>query len=569
MIGVAARPDQTGVVAEFFELFKTPWEFYRPGRVYDVVIVTADEIPQVNAKLLLVYGAGAKNIDATFGMMATGQRHRAVLNDGDRLVPVYGQITTFADGSKGVPFLTADCGTAGLRFDFSGSVLVRLGYDLFDEVHALLVTGQPVEHAHIPTLDLHIRMLRNWILNEGIALVEIAPVPAGHNFAVCLTHDIDFVGMRNHKFDHTMFGFLYRATAGSVFNLLRRRISFSRFLKTWRAVASLPFVLAGWAKDFWEPFEWYLQAEKGLSATYFLIPFKRFAGENVRDRHASRRASSYDITDVLPQTAVLRKQGCEIGVHGIDAWHNAERGREEMARTTAVTGEPNPGIRMHWLLADTNTASLLEQAGFAYDSTCGYNETAGYRAGTGQVFRPLSAQTLLELPLHIQDGALFFPERLDLSEAEAEERCQTLIDHAVEHGGVLTVLWHDRSHGPERFWGDFYIRLLGLLKVRDAWFGTAAQVVNWFRKRREVRFERAEDPGIARYRLRYEGDKIHPALMVRVYAQRRSDRQESAGRTRHAFSDFAWNGESAAELEAQIAARLLAPTRDLALSTLS
>ena len=45
MIGVIAKAGQVGVVEEFFELFKTPWELYRPGQVYDVIIATADEIP--------------------------------------------------------------------------------------------------------------------------------------------------------------------------------------------------------------------------------------------------------------------------------------------------------------------------------------------------------------------------------------------------------------------------------------------------------------------------------------------------------------------------------------------
>jgi hypothetical protein len=566
LIGIVARADQSDVVAEFFELFKTPWEFYRPGKAYEVVIATTSDIPQVSAKLLLVCGAGNKNIDAHLGVVARGRHQRAILSDQDVLLPIHGHLTTFGEGNKGIPYLASDCGTAGVRFDFSGSALVRLGYDLFDEVRALLAAGQPVEYAHIPSLDLHIRMLRNWILNEGIPLVEIPPVPAGHSFAVCLTHDIDFVGIRNHKFDHTMWGFLYRATVGSVFNLLRGRISLGRLLKTWRAVASLPFVYLGWARDFWEPFSWYLGVEKGLPATYFLIPFKRFAGENVSGPHAARRACAYDVSDLAEQTANLRKQRCEIGVHGIDAWHNAERGREEIARITAATGETSPGIRMHWLLADANSPAVLEQAGYAYDSTCGYNETVGYRAGTGQAFRPLGAQTLLELPLHIQDGALFFPKRLDLSESEAEARCKALIDNAGRLGGVLTVLWHDRSHGPERFWGDFYVRLLGLLKSRDAWFGTGAQVVRWFRKRREVRFVPAEGAEIVRAHVRYEGEKIHPPLTVRIHTPRRGDRGEAPGST---FSDIFWNGESAADVEAQIAARLSAAAPDLAVSTLS
>jgi hypothetical protein len=32
MIGIIANPTEHSVVREFFELFKTPWEFYRSDR---------------------------------------------------------------------------------------------------------------------------------------------------------------------------------------------------------------------------------------------------------------------------------------------------------------------------------------------------------------------------------------------------------------------------------------------------------------------------------------------------------------------------------------------------------
>ena len=570
MIGVIAKPEQLAAVEEFFELFKTPWEFYRPGQIYDVVIATGDEIPEVNARLLLVYSSSAKTMDARLGAIVLGKHERAILSDRDIQLPIYGQLTTFADGSKGVPCVTADCGTAGLRFDLSGSTVIRLGYDLFDEVQSLLSAGQPVEHAHIPTLDLHIGMLRNSIVSAGIPLVEIPPAPVGHSFAVCLTHDIDFVGIKNHKFDHSMWGFAYRGTVGAVRNLFRRRISASQLLQSWRAVASLPFVYAGWAKDFWEPFEWYLEVEKGLPATYFLIPFKRRAGENVARPDAARRAAAYGVGDLPHWTSVLLKQGCELGVHGIDSWHDADKGREELAEVAAVTGRSDIGTRIHWLLRDANTPSTLERAGYAYDSTCGYNETVGYHAGTGQVFRPLGAQALLELPLHIQDGALFFPDRLDLPEAEAEKRCQTLVENAGKLGGVLTVLWHDRSHAPERFWGDFYIKLIQTLRSLDGWFGTATAVVAWFRKRRQVHFERVDTPGGVRTRLRYDGEEIHPPLRIRLYgsAPRASD-GEGAGAAGGEFIDIPWNGKSIDEVELQKASRLATTVSDLATCPLS
>src|SRR5438034_4827601 len=85
--------------------------------------------------------------------------------------------------------------------------MLRLGYSLFREVEYLLSVGQPPENAHTPTLDMHIMMLRDWILDAGITLLEIPPSPSGHRFAVCLTHDVDFLRIRDHKFDHTMWGF--------------------------------------------------------------------------------------------------------------------------------------------------------------------------------------------------------------------------------------------------------------------------------------------------------------------------------------------------------------------------
>lgn len=494
MIGVISKVDQRAILEEFFELFKTPWEKYTPGRMYDVVLSTTDEAPQVDSRLVISFGAGPKSGDARSGITLHTQSKGGSFSYQGKRVPVYGELAVLECQGEGNALVNGAAGTVGIRVPSSGkgTSLIRLGYDLLEEAQFLLSVGQPAEYAPVPTLDIHIEMLRNWILNEGIPLVEIPPVPSDQSFIVCLTHDIDFIGIRKHKFDHTMWGFLYRSTVGAAKNLLRGRLAFRRLIKTLQAALSLPFVYLGWLKDFWSPFEWYLEVERGLGATYFLIPFKRRAGEHVTGRHASRRAAAYDVGDLPDWTSILKKRGNEIGVHGIDAWHSVEKGRAELNRIEQVAGESASGIRMHWLMQNDKTFSVLEEAGYDYDSTAGYNETVGYRNGTTQVFRPLNAKRLLELPTHIQDGALFYPNRLDLSEAEAHERCNSLIDNNMTFGGILTLIWHDRSHGPERFWGDFYVQLVQSLKSSGAWFATASQAVNWFRQRRALRFEHAE-----------------------------------------------------------------------------
>jgi hypothetical protein len=551
VIGVISTAEEVPVVREFFELFKTPWEFHRPGHRYDVVLATTNEIPEVDAPLLIIYGSDTKSTDAPHGILVHSRHRNTYLNYQGNRITVYGDLLIFEEAGVGVSCLTANSGTVGLSVSLADSTLLRLGYDLFREVSALLTEGQPADNASVPTLDIHIAMLRDWILDAGIPLLEIPPAPAGHSFVVCLTHDIDFVGIRNHKFDHSMWGFLYRSSIGAIRNFFRRRISLTRLYKIWRAAASLPFVYLGWAKDFWEPFDWYLRVEKNLPATYFLIPFKKRPGDRVPARNGSRRATAYDITDLPHWTTILRKEGCELAVHGIDSWHSVEKGRMELARIAEVAGEPQIGVRMHWLLQDQNTFRVLDEAGYSYDASGGYNETIGYRNGTTQPFRPIGAQTLFELPLHIQDGALFYPQKLDLSEPEAWKSCGTLIDNAKLRGGVLTILWHDRSHGAERFWGDFYIRLVQELRHLNTWFGTAAQVVEWFRKRREIHFEQVETTdGVVQTFIRYKGEEILPPAKIRVHRPHGgSHDRELCGRTTSSFVDIRWTGEIANDLD--------------------
>ncbi len=62
MIGVLADPSENDVVCEFFELFKTPWEFYRSDRKYDVVLCSGKKTFSGPAKLVVSY-ACAGSVD--------------------------------------------------------------------------------------------------------------------------------------------------------------------------------------------------------------------------------------------------------------------------------------------------------------------------------------------------------------------------------------------------------------------------------------------------------------------------------------------------------------------------
>ena len=329
---------------------------------------------------------------------------------------------------------------------------------------------------------------------------------------------MDHPSIRLHKFDHTMFGFLNRAILGSLVDLLWRRKSLGDLLTNWVAALKLALVYLGLANDYWNTFDRYVALEGGLPSTFFVIPYKDNPGRTRQGTAPRRRASRYGASDIADSIRKLSAAGCEIGLHGIDAWLESSSGRDEFEQIRQLTAAREIGARMHWLYYDERSPETLEGAGASYDSTIGYNETIGYRAGTTQAYKPLDATQLLELPLHIMDTALFYPAHLHLSPAEALQRVNGVIENAVQFGGSVTVNWHDRSIAPERLWGDSYVHIVHELKSKGAWFATAGQGVSWFRKRRSATFQNISwDSGVLKATIGVNIANDLPDLELRVY----------------------------------------------------
>jgi hypothetical protein len=521
MIGVLVHSTQEEIAREFFELFKTPWEFCKSGQRYDVLISTRDEWPRDQANLTLLFNAERISFDADNNIPVRACSEGTALSYGGHRFPIYGKAVTFPVSR--LALLNDERGPQSMAWmsDSGHPPVVRLGYDLFEEVRWLLTAGQPPANAGTPALELHIALLRELITRSGMPLVEIPPIPDGYNLIACLTHDIDHPVLRNHFMDHTMLGFLYRATVGSVMEVCRGRKGLGSLCKNWGAAAKLPLVYLGMARDPWRGFVRYLEMEEGLGSTYFVMPQREYAGRCADGPAPAKRASRYAVSDITSELKEIVSRGNEVGLHGIDAWLDPDSARKEQQELIRAVGDAGSGVRMHWLFLDGNSPALLEKAGFSYDASVGYNETVGYRAGTAQAYKPCGAARLLELPLQVMDTALFFPEFLNLSEADAEHLVWGLLDDVARFGGALTINWHDRSIAPERLWAGFYLKLLGELKSRGAWSPTAAQAVAWFRRRRLASVEVArENDGRLRVKGRSSPQGGRPNLRVRIHKPR-------------------------------------------------
>ena len=177
------------------------------------------------------------------------------------------------------------------------------------------------------------------------------------------------------------------------------------------AVLSLPFVFLGLLPDFWSPFDEYAGADDGppchLLPRAVQEPSGQVAG---RPRGATSRAVAYEMRDVAPRPAAERQTGSSWRSTGSMRGATPTQGRRELQELRRSRRQADGRCPDALALLRRESPRQLEAAGFAYDSTWGYNDAVGYRAGTSQVFRFAGSANLLELPLTVMDSALFYPD---------------------------------------------------------------------------------------------------------------------------------------------------------------
>lgn len=208
--------------------------------------------------------------------------------------------------------------------------------------------------------------------------------------------------------------------------------------------------------------------ERALDArsTFFLM-----AGHGHRADGAAPDA--YDrLRPRLVQT--LLEADAEVGLHGSYlAAEDIERLARERVALAQLDG-PLIGHRYHYLRVDPHrNLAPLAGIGFRYDSSLGFPDALGFRAGIAHPFRPWDFERdrpadLLEVPLAVMDATLAEERYEDLSAAEAKPRVLSLLDWAAEYGGAFSILWHpERFDGPSaRGWDRLYFELIEAVRER-------------------------------------------------------------------------------------------------------
>jgi peptidoglycan/xylan/chitin deacetylase (PgdA/CDA1 family) len=280
----------------------------------------------------------------------------------------------------------------------------------------------------------------------------------GARFAVALTHDVDT------PWKWTPTG-LRGAAARAKSDLLRGRARSG--LREVRSLAGWPIHKARGSDPFWS-FDRILADERrnDASSTFFVM------ADHAHDLDGPAADSYERLRPRLVET--LLAGAAEIGLHGsYSAADDGDRLAVEKERLERLAG-PVRGQRYHFLRLDPHrNLSHLEAAGFAYDSTLGFSDAPGFRAGIAHPFRPWNLERnepldLVEVPLAAMDVTLSAERYLNLNASQAEGRLRTLLDWAAEHGGGFAVLWHSEQYDSALLpgWDRLYRRFMEDVRAR-------------------------------------------------------------------------------------------------------
>jgi hypothetical protein len=159
--------------------------------------------------------------------------------------------------------------------------------------------------------------------------------------------------------------------------------------------------------------------------------------------------TGYDLNDrrILKLINALQVQGVEMGIHPSYAtFRSPELLRSEVEKLRAVLGNQKLGGRQDYLRWCPQSWIDWNSLGLAYDSSVGFADHIGFRAGTCVPYRPwLWAQqrraSLVEIPLLAMDSTML--GYMNLKPKQALTLMRALIDRCRAVGGVFTLVWHN------------------------------------------------------------------------------------------------------------------------------
>ncbi len=253
-----------------------------------------------------------------------------------------------------------------------------------------------------------------------------------------------------------------------------------------------------------------------LASYYFLV------------RHAHRRDANYTLehSGVVEAMHWLELKGMEVGVHGTYTCLDHSYGLKHEVAEFSERGFHPQGGRIHWLRYMLNELiPAVECAGLKYDTSIGWRDRIGFRAGACFAFPPYnfkteSAASFLEIPMVMMDQAL--QQRHDSFERMVADATEVLTASRRLGWGGISLLWHPAAFGngwlPRKV-GDTYWSLAnGRASWEEEWITGSNFVEKAWQRYVEAGLLSAKEPSPVLETLTRDRSEVASAIQVEGFS---------------------------------------------------
>lgn len=237
-----------------------------------------------------------------------------------------------------------------------------------------------------------------------------------HKPKIIVSHDVDHLWSTDHIKDLIIPKFIVRSTI----HLLQGKICLSSYF--WRLWSCFPGKRWNRIPEIIE-----FDKENNIPSTFFF-------------GMANGLGMSYPISRVSSWIKMIMNAGFDVGVHGVN-YSDKKMMAQEKDRFQKLSGLKSFGIRNHYVRYNNDTFNKMSELGYLFD-------TSQFCKGMIKLDEPYKIGNMWEFPLHVMDGYVLHPGKLDSAKRDIEAALESAIDHNLR---FFTFLLHDYMYNSKQY----------------------------------------------------------------------------------------------------------------------
>jgi peptidoglycan/xylan/chitin deacetylase (PgdA/CDA1 family) len=264
------------------------------------------------------------------------------------------------------------------------------------------------------------------------------------------SHDIDYI--------EKTFQLRIKQTAFNFFNTLKAIPDMETTRSIMKKTARFLFYAPSyWCFDYWEDFE----KRHNIRSTFYV--YAKVGSRNFRSWLIDPSydvATNFRLRDKLRE---LHEEGFDIGLHG--SYRSAlsyDRLQNEKEVLENSLGIKVSKTRQHWLNYDEDVTPYAHERLFAFDSTIGWNDRMGFRAGVASLYNPYDHKNKKNFSYKVIPQIIMDSHLYDYSKTEhGLLRAKKVLDIANKQakGPFFSISWHQRVCSSDYLWNKTYEEL--------------------------------------------------------------------------------------------------------------